>query len=115
MEKMIAFCGIECTGCPAFIAYKTDDNELRKKTAEDWSKAFNADIPPEAVNCVGCLAPTGIKISYCQECEIRKCSLEKQVENCAHCVDYVCDKLKKWFENAPDAKKTLEEIHQSLK
>ena len=31
MEKMIAFCGIECTVCPAFIAYKTDDNELRKK------------------------------------------------------------------------------------
>lgn len=115
MEQIIAFCGIECTSCPAFIAYKTDDDELRKKTAEDWSKAFGADIPFETINCVGCLAPSGVKINYCQECEIRKCASEKEVKNCAHCSDYVCDKLNKWFVNAPDAKKRLDEIHQNMK
>ena len=115
MEKIIAFCGIECTGCPAYIAHQTDDNELRKKTAEEWSKAFGMEIPPEAINCVGCLAPTGVKISYCQECAIRKCAQEKGVKNCAYCSDYVCDQLEKWFKNVPDAKKRLDDMHQDIK
>jgi hypothetical protein len=115
MEKMIAFCGINCAACPAFIAYKTDDDELRKKTAEDWSKAFGTEIPSEAVNCVGCLAPSGVQISYCKECGIRRCASEKHVENCAHCDDYICEQLEKFHEKAVDAKKNLEEIQQHLK
>ena len=114
MENIIAFCGIECTACPAYIAYKTDDDELRKKTAEEWSKAFGIEILPETVNCIGCLAPTGVQINYCQQCEIRKCGLEKKVKNCAYCGDYICAKLEKWFKNVPDAKARLEQIHQNL-
>lgn len=114
-EKIIAFCGIDCTACPAYIAHQTDDDALRKKTAEDWSKAFGMDISVQAINCVGCLAPTGVKINYCQECEIRECAVEKQVENCAYCGDYVCDKLEKWFKNVPDAKARLDQIQESLK
>ena len=114
MENIIAFCGIECSTCPAFIAHKTDDDDLRKKTAADWSKAFGMEIPAQAINCVGCLAPTGVKISYCQECEIRKCAVEKDVKNCAHCNEYICARLDKWFKDVPDAKERLDQIHQTL-
>jgi hypothetical protein len=34
----------------------------------------------------------------------------KGVKNCAYCADYACDKLLKFFEMAPQAKKNLEEI-----
>jgi hypothetical protein len=110
MGKIIAFCGIDCAGCPAFIAKKENNDELRKKTAEQWSKQFNATIPPESVNCDGCIAPDGLHIGYCDVCEIRKCALGNQVENCACCDDYGCEKIEKWLKNAPEAKKNLEEI-----
>jgi hypothetical protein len=114
MEKMIAFCGIECTACPAFIAYKEDNDELRKKTAGEWSKAFGVEIKPEHINCLGCLSVTGPHIGYCAECLIRKCGSEKKVQNCAYCEEYICDKLGDFFKKATDAKKNLEKIKQNM-
>jgi hypothetical protein len=47
-------------------------------------------------------------------CEIRKCGKEKGVINCAHCSDYACEKLVKFFEMVPDAKTRLDEIKAKL-
>ena len=43
MNRMIASCGLICTECPAFLAHKNDDEQLRIKTAKQWSKEFKAD------------------------------------------------------------------------
>jgi len=112
MEKIIGICGIDCTTCPAFLARKNDDDELRKKTAEEWSKQFNQTIAPESINCDGCITP-GEHIDYTHICEIRKCGNEKKVQNCAFCDDYICEKLDKWFKNVPNAKITLDEIRKN--
>ncbi|MBA7644661.1 MAG: DUF3795 domain-containing protein [Candidatus Stahlbacteria bacterium] len=112
MDKMIAYCGLECSKCPALIAKKENNDELRKKTAEEWSKDFGETVTPESINCDGCLAD-GEHINYCNICEIRKCGIEKKVQNCAYCDDYICEKLEKWFKNVPDAKTTLEEIRRN--
>ena len=114
MEKMIAFCGTACTECPAFLATKNDDNTERKRIAELWSKQYNADIKPEGINCEGCLSDGGITFSYCKVCEIRKCGQEKNLKNCAYCSEYICEKLNQFFEMAPDAKTTLEDIKSNL-
>lgn len=111
MEKIIAFCGIICSDCGAFIATLESDDAKRKEVAEAWSKAFGHEIKPEDINCDGCLTVDGRHINYWSACEIRKCGTEKEVENCAYCVDFKCEKLKKFHEQAPEAKKTLEEIH----
>lgn len=37
MDKMIAFCGLTCTECPAFIATQKNDNKEREKVAKDYS------------------------------------------------------------------------------
>jgi len=111
---MIAYCGIVCTECPGFMATQKDSDEDRRKVAESWSKMFNAEIKPEDINCDGCLTTSGRLIEYCSICAIRKCALGKAVENCAHCGEYICEKLGNWFEDAPDAKTTLEEIRSSL-
>lgn len=112
MKSIIAYCGLVCSECPAFIAKKDDDNELRKKTAEDWSKQFGQEITPESINCDGCFS-SDVVISYCHICEIRKCGLKKKVKNCAYCDEYICEKLEKWFKNVPDAKKRLDEIRST--
>ena len=113
MDQIIAFCGIVCSKCPAYIAKQNNDDELRKKTAAQWSKEFSSDIKPQDVNCDGCLSSDGVVIQYCQVCEIRKCGLERKVENCAYCDEYVCDLLEKWFKNVPAAKETLDQIRQN--
>jgi hypothetical protein len=113
MDTMVAYCGIVCSQCPAFIAKKEDNAELRKKTAEEWSKQFNETITPDTINCDGCLPADGEHIGYCGVCEIRKCGIVKKVTNCAYCEDYICERLDKWFKNVPDAKNTLEEIRKN--
>ncbi len=113
MRKMIAFCGITCTECPAFIATQEDDDSKRKQVAEEWSKAYNNEIKPEQINCNGCLPGQGIH-QQLHICEIRKCGIQRQVQNCAHCVDYKCEKLAKFLENIPEANNTLEKLHNEL-
>ena len=108
MDKMIAFCGITCTDCKAFIATRENDVAKKKAIAEEWK------IKPEEVNCNGCPNPNGQHINYWDTCEIRKCGKEKGVVNCAHCSDYTCEKLEKFFEMVPDAKKRLDGIRAKL-
>ena len=110
MEKMISYCGLDCSGCPAYIATMNDDDAMRKKTAEQWSKDYGADIKPEHVNCVGCIVTDGRHIGHWDECEMRKCGQEKGVKNCAYCDEFACEKLAKFFEAVPNAKATLESI-----
>ena len=114
MDKMIAFCGIVCTECPAFLATQKDDDNERRKVAELWCKEFKAEIKPEDINCDGCLSEDGKLFSHPRVCEIRKCGQERNVKNCAYCDDYACEKLNKFFGMAPDAKATLEQIRKSL-
>ena len=44
MNKMIAFCGLDCTKCDAYIATQTNDDALRAQTAKLWSKLNNVEI-----------------------------------------------------------------------
>lgn len=110
MDKMISKCGLICTECPAFIAYNTDNEELREKTAEQWSKMYNATILPEAVNCVGCQVDEGTLFHHCTVCEIRKCARSKKVETCVDCDEYKCERITEFFGWVPEAEKILDEM-----
>ena len=112
MKKVIAYCGIICTECPAYIATNLNDDAKRKETAELWSKQYGHEMKPEDINCEGCTPDTGKKISYSHVCEIRNCGREKKVINCAYCRDYICEKLDKFFQMAPMIKANLEEIRK---
>jgi hypothetical protein len=114
MGKMIAYCGIVCSECGAFIATQNDDDAKRKETAEQWSKQFGHPMKPEDINCDGCLSESGRLVGHCNICEIRKCGQERGVVNCAYCGDYACDKLEKFFQMAPMFRATLDEIRKGL-
>ena len=114
MDTIIGYCGIVCDACPALKAKKTNDDELRKKTAEEWSEAFKTPFKPEDINCDGCISDSDRHIGHCQVCEIRKCGKQKGIENCAHCDDYVCEKLEGFFKMVPDAQKHLDAIKSGI-
>ncbi len=112
-SRMLAMCGLDCAACPAFIAYRTDDQDLRVKTAAEWSKQFNVTFKPEEINCVGCLKTDGVHIGHCADCEIRKCGLERHVKNCALCSDYPCERIEGFVANVPPAKANLDEVRRT--
>ena len=112
MDEMIAFCGLTCSGCPAYVATQNDNDDDRRRVAEMWSKEYGADIKPEDINCDGCLRSDGRHIDYWRVCEIRKCGQDRGVVNCARCDDYACEKLVKFFEKAPEARDKLSSIRQ---
>ncbi len=114
MAKIIAYCGLSCTDCTAYIATQKNDDKLRKETAEDWSKKYNHPFKAEDINCVGCIPTTGKHVGQCFVCEVRKCGQEKSIKNCAYCSEYICDKLGRYFEMAPVMKDNLEEIRRGL-
>ncbi len=114
MEKQIAYCGLVCTDCNAYIATQNDDDAMRKETAAQWSKQYNVDIKPEDINCVGCIPVDGQHVGHCYVCEVRKCGQEKGVVNCAHCDDYACEALDKYFAMAPVMKENLESIRKEM-
>jgi hypothetical protein len=114
VEKMIACCGLDCLKCEGYLATQADNDNQRAEVAKKWSTQYKADIKPEQINCDGCRAE-GRKFFYCSNlCELRKCCLERKIENCALCEMYICDKLAKFFEIAPEPKEALEEIKKSL-
>jgi hypothetical protein len=114
MEQMISRCGLRCNECAAFKATKSDDDEKRREVAVKWSKQYKADIKPEDINCQGCLSTGERVFNHCNVCQIRKCGIEKKVPNCAHCDEYICDKLEDFLKIAPGNRKLLEKIRNTV-
>jgi hypothetical protein len=119
MDRIIAYCGLVCSDCPAYIATQADDRIALEQVAAQWREEYNAPaITAETIICDGCLTDDGRKFSHCFECEIRACGMERDVVNCAHCTDYVpqrgCEKLEGFFGFAPEARATLDEIRRAL-
>lgn len=107
---MIAYCGLNCEQCEAFIATKANDDVLRTQVAEKWARLYSAQIKPEHINCTGCKG-AGVKTLYCQQlCGVRRCATTRAVSTCADCDDYPCDALNEMFRAAPQAKVTLEAL-----
>ena len=120
MDVMIAYCGLKCDSCPIHIATLEQDKSrqetMRESIAEQCNKIYGMNLQFKDINdCDGCRANTGRLFSGCLNCEIKKCSIEKNVESCAFCSDYTCELLEKHFLLDSSAKARLDKIHQKIK
>ena len=106
---MIAYCGLDCSKCDAYLATIENDELKRKETAQKWSRMYKHDITPDQINCDGCKSE-GDKFFHCHNCEIRRCGTSKGVENCSVCENYICDTLAGFIKLAPEAGKALEKL-----
>ena len=111
MRNMIAYCGLDCEKCDAYLATINDDQALREKTAKLWAELNNAPILPEHINCEGCRVD-GIKTVYCDSlCGIRQCALKKGVATCGDCsVMEKCQMVGMIISNNPRRSKKYEGI-----
>jgi hypothetical protein len=109
----IAYCGLDCTNCPTFIATKTNDQALREKTALEWSKLYapytgRNDLRAEEMVCDGCKADADRVFLGCRACPMRNCAREHKFETCAECAKFeTCEQLNGFFTQAADAKERL--------
>lgn len=108
MKDRIAYCGLNCEECDAYIATINDDQTLREKTARLWAELNQAPILPEHIDCEGCRAD-GRKTVYCESlCGIRRCALQKELETCGSCPEIeTCTILGMLLSNNPEARKNL--------
>lgn len=108
MKNMIAYCGLDCETCDAYLATIHDDQALREKTAKRWAELNHAPILPEHINCEGCRVD-GMKTVYCDSlCGIRQCALKKGVTACGECQDLEnCQTVGMILSNNPAALKNL--------
>lgn len=102
MKDMIAYCGLDCETCDAYIATMTDDDVLREKTANAWSEMNGASITPDMINCEGCRMD-GVKTHFCNSiCPIRQCARGKKFSTCGDCPDMeICEKIGTVHKSAP--------------
>ena len=84
-NQLIGCCGLDCEKCDARIATLANDNALREKTAELWTKLNGVTITPEMINCTGCRVG-GAKTPFCDRlCPVHNCVREKGLDTCADC------------------------------
>lgn len=94
LSDRIAYCGFDCSNCPAYKATQSGDIKERKRVADKWSKTTGQKMTPENILCDGCRVQNGRLVAYCAECNIRTCAINKGYPTCAHCPDMPsCEKI----------------------
>ncbi|MCF7740672.1 MAG: DUF3795 domain-containing protein [Candidatus Marinimicrobia bacterium] len=107
-----SYCGIKCRDCPAFIATKQNNFDKKNEVAGEWS-TNDYPLSPNDVECHGCTSTTRNIMSFCEDCNIRYCAIDKSLENCAFCDNFPCNKLSKVYKQNPQAKENLMKIRRA--
>jgi hypothetical protein len=112
MDKLIAYCGLNCASCDARIATVQNDDELRKATVEKWKVMHGAvGLLPEMINCTGC-REAGVKFSHCAVCEIRNCARAKGYDTCGDCNEMeTCALISGLHKFVPEALQNLKNLN----
>lgn len=102
-KSLIGACGIYCRACDHYFA-----------NTEDGKHLMNNEKIAQRVKthpCKGCKAENKKEICvYCVNCDVRLCSIEKNVELCTQCSSYPCEKLDRFttgLEHHKEAAKSL--------
>lgn len=91
MTIILSRCGFRCDLCLAYKPNLLEHPEEAQKLSDGWFKYFGFRIPPEKIMCAGCLADTIETLD--KGCPVRPCVIAHAIDTCAHCPDYVCEKL----------------------
>lgn len=91
MEQILTRCGYRCDLCLAYRPNIEQEPANQKRLSDGWFKYFGFRLPPEEILCDGCMSENPALID--QNCPVRPCVVEKRLDNCSQCNQYVCEKL----------------------
>ncbi len=75
-----SYCGLFCGACPIMVANA-------KGNLEEKAKAW--DMDPKDLVCTGCKTRT--LAAYCEDCVMRLCARDRELDSCVECEDYPCN------------------------
>ena len=113
MNKLaLAACGVDCNECGTY------NKEHDIKAAEllvEWYREqawIGKNEGAEAVQknppyCKGCWEKSE-KPYFCDNCHIRACCEEKEIDHCGDCSVFPCERYKEWIDNLDHHKKAME-------
>ncbi len=118
MDNPTAYCGLACESCMIHLATLERDQlkqqSMRESIAEQCSTSYGMNLQAKDItDCDGCRANTERLFSGCSRCKIRQCAISKNIESCAFCSDYICEKLQEHFLLDPEALVRLEKIRRN--
>lgn len=115
MAKILAYCGLDCSECEAYIATQNNDQAGLEAVAKDWSRRYGGQgLGADACVCDGCSTGQRASTAHAAACGIRVCASKRGVTSCAHCADYGCETLQQFFAFAPVLKDKLEAIRREI-
>jgi hypothetical protein len=91
MEPILTRCGYRCDLCLAYRPNVEKNPANQQKLGDGWFKYFGFRLPSESILCDGCMADNPRLID--NACPVRPCVIERGLNNCAQCEDYICEKL----------------------
>ena len=91
-SRQVAYCGLDCSACPASLATRNGDEELLARTAERWS-SHEHRVTPDDVRCDGCRGKGERLAAFCSMCPVRACARNRGLPDCSACDDYPCSTL----------------------
>ena len=83
--ETIAFCGLDCSKCDAYLATIRGDDALRAEVAARWH------MKPEQVECLGCKSSKALF-----SCTLKQCATRRGLPTCAHCPDFQACTDEQW-------------------
>lgn len=115
---MIACCGLDCQTCPIYLVTREKNKEKQKEEKQEIVRLIKEHYGLESksediTDCDGCMSETGRLFSACRGCPIRKCVINKELQNCAYCEEYICGTLQEFFAKEPSARDRLDKIRDA--
>ncbi len=104
--EILSRCGFRCDLCAAYNP-NIKSFEDKKRVSAKWQQYFGFYLEPEKIGCDGCI---GNSPTLDANCPVRPCLNERQLENCAYCPDFDCEKIKPRMDALVDWQDKLDEI-----
>jgi hypothetical protein len=115
ITEAVSYCGIMCTNCPIYWATQeenpTTKKKMRNKIAQICNEKYGLSYTYlNITDCEGCRSQSGRLFSGCVNCQVKKCSIEKNYKSCAQCSKYVYPTLQKIYDTDSSGKIWLDII-----
>lgn len=91
MEAVLTRCGYRCDLCLAYRPNVERDPGNQQKLSDGWFQYFGFRIEPARIICDGCMEDDPQLID--RTCPVRPCAMDRKLDNCSQCSQYICEKL----------------------
>ena len=103
--KILSKCGYRCDLCLAYRPNVQKDDR-RQELSDGWFQIYGFRIEPESIACDGCVSSDSPNLID-KNCPVRPCVVSRNIENCAYCHEFVCEKHKERGVDRADLENTL--------